>query len=124
MKMFVIIILLWVPVFADAAIRGCRSIDGKAELLLANEGSDVVMVLQTQPVDYNKYYGEKVDADVMASERVRFQIKDTDVRHLMDKKKMLVTLTTSAIFQLSPFDGDGDMASVYAEQYVAKMLCQ
>lgn len=124
MKMFVIIVLLLGPGFAHAVIRGCRSADDKAELLLANVGSDVIMVLQTEPVDYNKNYSEKVDADVMASERVRFQIKNTDVRHVMDKKKMLVTLTTSAIFQLSRFDGDEDMASVYAEAYVAKMLCQ
>lgn len=122
--MFVIIMLLMGPGFAHAVIRGCRSADDRAELLLANQGSDVVMVLQTEPVDYNKYYGEKVDADVMASERVRFQIKNTDVGHVIKDKKLLVTLTTSAIFQLSRFEGEEDMAGVYAEEYIAKMLCQ
>ncbi|MFM6930110.1 MAG: hypothetical protein ACKOX6_16690 [Bdellovibrio sp.] len=123
MKIFVVIMLLCGSSLAHAT-KACRSSDDKAELILTIRGNNVVALLQTEPVDYNQYHKEKVDADVMAQEQVRFEIRNTDVSTVLGQKKMLVTLVTSAIFQLNQFEGDEDMASVYAEQYVTKLLCQ
>ena len=123
MKSVILAILICGPCLVRGATM-CQSSDKRAELVLTQMGPDVVMELHEQPNDYNKYYSEKVDADVTIQESVRFVIKKTDLETLMTKKPMLTKLAVSAVFQIGRFDGEEDMAYVYAGDYVAHLKCQ
>lgn len=123
MKSVILAILISSPGLVFGATV-CQSSDSRAELILNQVGSDVVMELHEQPNDYNKHYSEKVEADVTIQESVRFNIKNTDLAILMGKKPMLTKLAVSAVFQIGRFDGEEDMAYVYAGDYVGHLKCQ
>lgn len=123
MKSVILAILITIPGLGYGATV-CQSSDNRAELILNQVGSDVAMELRERPNDYNKYYNEKVDGDVTIQESVRFNIKNTDLATLLSKKPMLTKLVVSAVFQIGRFDGEEDMAYVYAGDYVARLKCQ